>query len=255
MVLVKTLESLLEFNEIKPVNLKGNQSWIFIGRTGWSWNSNTLATWYEELTHLKRSRCRKRLKAGVEGDDREWNCWMASLTQWTWVWASSRSWWWTGMPGVLQSTGLQRVRHNWATELIHLLYQHLKKVLAENVEAWRFILTLSLTSCDLGQVNSSFLVLSWQERWRLDWTLQQTTKLFLKSDTYFPVAWKPWPFTLDLSNNNSLVLICLLCIIVLTNFSWKIPDSKYFQLFRLQSLCVILTQFYHCRVKVAIKIH
>ena len=82
-----------------------------------NWNSNTLATWCEELTHWKRPWCWERSKAGVEGDDRGWDSWMESLTQWTWVWASSGSWWWTGKPGVLQSMGLQRVRHDWATEL------------------------------------------------------------------------------------------------------------------------------------------
>ena len=79
----------------------------------WSWNSNTLATWWEELTHLKRPWCWERLKAG-EGDDRGWDGWMASLTRWTWVWVSSRSWWWTGRPGVLQSMGSKsqtRLRH------------------------------------------------------------------------------------------------------------------------------------------------
>ena len=83
----------------------------------WSWSSNTLATWCEELTHLKRPWCWERLKAGGEGDDRGWDGWMASPTQWTWVWVSSRSWWRTGRPGVLQSMGLQRVGHHWATEL------------------------------------------------------------------------------------------------------------------------------------------
>ena len=83
----------------------------------WSWNSNTLASWCEELTHLKRPWCWERLKAGREGDDRGWDGWMASVTQWTWVWVSSGSWWWTGRPGVLQSMGSQRVRHNWVTEL------------------------------------------------------------------------------------------------------------------------------------------
>ena len=82
----------------------------------WSWNSNTLATWCEELTHWKSPWCWKRLKAG-EGDDRGWDGCMASLTRWTWVWASSESWWWTERPGVLQSVGSQRVRHAWATEL------------------------------------------------------------------------------------------------------------------------------------------
>ena len=86
----------------------------------WSWNSSTLATWCEELSHWKRSRCWERLKAGGEGDDRRWEGWMASLTQWTWVWVNSRSWW-TGKPGVLQSMGLQRVGHVWAAALNWLL--------------------------------------------------------------------------------------------------------------------------------------
>ena len=83
----------------------------------WGWSSNTLATWCEELTHWKWPWCWERLKAGGEGDDRGRDGRMASLTQWTWVWANSRNWWWTGKPGVLQSMGLQRVGHNWATEL------------------------------------------------------------------------------------------------------------------------------------------
>ena len=73
----------------------------------WSWNSNTAATWYEELTHWKRPWCWERLKVGGEGDDRGWDGWMASPTQWAWVWVRSRSWWWTERPGVLQSMGSQ----------------------------------------------------------------------------------------------------------------------------------------------------
>ena len=83
----------------------------------WSWNYNTLATWWEELTHLKRPWCWERLKAGGEGDDRGWDGWMASLTRWTWVWVNSGSWWWTGRPGMLWFKGSQKVRHDWATEL------------------------------------------------------------------------------------------------------------------------------------------
>ena len=82
----------------------------------WSWSSNTLATWCEELFHWKRPWCWERLKAGGKGDDRGWDGWMASPTQWTWVWASSRSWWWTGRSGMLQFIGLQRVAHDWANE-------------------------------------------------------------------------------------------------------------------------------------------
>ena len=83
----------------------------------WSWNSSTLATWFEELTHLKRPWCWERFKARGGGDDRGWDGWIASLTQWTQVWVSSGSWWWKGRPGMLQSMGLQRVWHDWATEL------------------------------------------------------------------------------------------------------------------------------------------
>ena len=77
----------------------------------------TLATWCEELTHLKRPRRWERLRAGGEGDDRGWDGWMASSIQWTWIWVNSGSWWWTGRPGVLRFMGLQRVGHDWVTEL------------------------------------------------------------------------------------------------------------------------------------------
>ena len=83
----------------------------------WSWNSSTLATSCEELTHWKRLWCWEGLGAGEEGDDRGWDGWMASPTRWTWVWVNSESWWWTGRPGVLRFMGSQRVRHDWATEL------------------------------------------------------------------------------------------------------------------------------------------
>ena len=98
----KTLESPLDCKEIQPVHPKGDQSWVFIGRTWcWSWNSNILATSCEELTHWKRLWCWEGLGAGGEGDDRGWDGWMASPTRWTCVWVNSRSWWWTGSPGVL----------------------------------------------------------------------------------------------------------------------------------------------------------
>ena len=82
----------------------------------WSWNSNTLATSCEELTPWIRLWCWEGLGAG-EGDDRGWDGWMASSTQWTWVWVNSGSWWWTGRPGVLQLMGSQRVGHDWVIEL------------------------------------------------------------------------------------------------------------------------------------------
>ena len=83
----------------------------------WSWKSSTLATSCEEVTHWKRSWCWEGLWAGGEGDDRGWDGWMASPTQWTWFCVNSGSWWWTGRPGVLQSMGSQRAGHDWATEL------------------------------------------------------------------------------------------------------------------------------------------
>ena len=87
--LEKTVESPLDCKEIQPLHPKGNQSWIFIGRT--DAEAETLATWCEELTHWKRSCCWERLKVGGEGDDRGWDSWMASLTQWTWILVSSKT--------------------------------------------------------------------------------------------------------------------------------------------------------------------
>ena len=83
----------------------------------WRWSSNTLATWCAEQTDWKRLWCWERLKARGEGDARGWDGWMASPTQWTWVWVNSWSWWWTGRPGMLRFIGSQRVRHDWATEM------------------------------------------------------------------------------------------------------------------------------------------
>ena len=79
--------------------------------------TNALGTWCEELTHWKIPWCWERLKAGGEGANRGWDGWMASLSRWTWVWVNSRSWLWTGRPGVLQSMGSQRIGQDWATEL------------------------------------------------------------------------------------------------------------------------------------------
>ena len=120
-VLEKTLENPLDCKRIQPVNPKGNESWIFIGKKCSSWSYNNLATWCKELTHCKRPGCWERLKA-AEGDDREWDGWMASPTWWRLVWVSSRNWWWTRKPRVLQSMGLQRVRHDWAIEMTDSIF-------------------------------------------------------------------------------------------------------------------------------------
>ena len=89
-VILKTLESHLDCKEIKPVILKGNQVWIFTGRTDPEVEAPVFSTWCEELTHWKRSWFWKRLRAGGEGGDRGWDVWMTSQTQWTWIWANSR---------------------------------------------------------------------------------------------------------------------------------------------------------------------
>ena len=88
-VLKKTLESPLDCKEIQPSILKDISPGVHWKDWCWSWNSNILATWCEELTHWKILWCWERLKAGGEGDDREWDGWMASATRWTWVWVNS----------------------------------------------------------------------------------------------------------------------------------------------------------------------
>ena len=112
-VLEKTLESPLDCKEIQPVHPKGDQFWVFFGRT--DVKAETPVLW---PPHVKSWFIGKDSDAGRDwgqekGDDRGWNGWMASPTWWTWVWVNSGSWWWTGRPGVLQFTGLQRVGHDW----------------------------------------------------------------------------------------------------------------------------------------------
>ena len=118
-VLEKTPESLLDCKEIKPVNPKGNQSWIFIERT--SAEAETLILWPPDVKDWLTGKDSEAGKDWGEGDDRGWDGWMASPTRWTWAWVGSGSWWWTGKPGLLQSMGSQRVRHNWATELCRVM--------------------------------------------------------------------------------------------------------------------------------------
>ena len=95
---------------------------LFIGRT--DAEAETPIPWPPHVKSWligKKPWCWEGLGAGGEGDDREWDGWMASPTQWTWVWVNSRSWWWTGRPGMLRFMGSQRVRHDWATELMVVL--------------------------------------------------------------------------------------------------------------------------------------
>ena len=123
----KHINNIVEEDSWESIGLQGDPTSPFWGRSVlnihredwyWSWSSNTLAIWCEELTHLKRPWCWERLRAGEEGVNRGWDGWMASPaspTQWTWVWVNSGSWWWTGRSGVLRFMGWQRVGHDWAT--------------------------------------------------------------------------------------------------------------------------------------------
>ena len=107
-VLEKTLESPLDCKEIQPVHPKGDQSWLFIGRT--DVESETPILWPPDVKNWfigKYPDAGKDWRVGREGDDRGWDGWMASPIQRTWVWVNSGSWWWTGRPGVLGFLGLQ----------------------------------------------------------------------------------------------------------------------------------------------------
>ena len=115
MALEKTLKSPLDCKEIQPVNPKGNQSWIFIGRI--DAEAETPVLWPPDAKNwlIWKTVTLGKIEGRRRGDNRGWNGWMASSTQWTWVWASSRRWLRTGKPGVLHSMGSQRAGHNWAT--------------------------------------------------------------------------------------------------------------------------------------------
>ena len=121
-VLEKTLKSLLNSKEIKPVHPKGSQPWIFLVRTGAEAKAPGL--WPIDVKSWKRPWCWNRLRARGEASNRGWDGWRASLSQWTWVWANSGKQWRTGNPGILQLMGLKRVRHDWVTEQQQLSYWH-----------------------------------------------------------------------------------------------------------------------------------
>ena len=120
-VLEKPLESPLDSKEIQLVHTKGNKSWIFIRRTdAQAETSKLLQPDVKNWLIWKDPDAGKDWRREEKRDDRGWDDWMASPTQWTWVWVNSGSCWWTGRPSVLQSMWLQRIRHNW-TELTCLV--------------------------------------------------------------------------------------------------------------------------------------
>ena len=104
---------------------EGDQPWDFFGRNDAKAKTPVLWPPHAKSWLIGKDWYWEGLGAGGEGDDRGWDGWMASLTWWTWVWVNSRSWWWTGRPGVLRFMGSQRVGHDWATDLIWSELHHL----------------------------------------------------------------------------------------------------------------------------------
>ena len=116
-VLEKTLESPLDLKEIQPVNPKGDQSWVVIGMTDVEAELQYFGHLMRRTDTFEKTLMLGKIEGRREGDNRGWDGWMASGTQWTWVWVNAGSWTWTGRPGVLWSMGSQRVGHDWVTEL------------------------------------------------------------------------------------------------------------------------------------------
>ena len=137
-VLKKTLESPLNCKEIQSVLSKGDQSCAFIEGLILKLKLQYFGHLMWRVDSLEKTLVLGGLGAGGEGEDRGWDAWMASPTQWTWVWMNSGIWWWTGRPGVLQFMGSQRVRHDWATELNWIAFS--KSVL----NIWKFMVHVLL---------------------------------------------------------------------------------------------------------------
>ena len=141
-MLKKTLESPLGCKEIQPVHPKGNQSWIFIGRTDNEGETPILwppgaKNWLIGKDPDAGKDWRQEEKGIIEEE-------MVSPTQWTWVWVNSGSWWWTGKPGMLQSMGLQRVRCDLATE-----QQNRHQLLPLPLQDWA-LLSAEKLKCDFS---------------------------------------------------------------------------------------------------------
>ena len=125
----------LTYGHLKNFRLKAGV--LIIHWKDWRWNSNTLATWCEEQTHLKRPWCWERLKAGGEGEDRGWDGWMASPTQWTWIWVElviDRKAWHALVHGVAKS---QTRLSDWIDWLNTFLKKIISIVLCEAISFLR----------------------------------------------------------------------------------------------------------------------
>ena len=131
----KSLESPLDYKEIKPVYPKGNQLWIFIGRTVAEVEAQAPILWLPDVKSQltgKRPWCWERLRAWGEGGDRGWDGWMALLIQRTWTWANSGRWWGTRKPGMLQSIVSERVGHDLVTQQRHITTQMMTESVIKN---------------------------------------------------------------------------------------------------------------------------
>ena len=113
--------------EIQLVHPKGNQSWIFIGRT--DAEAETPILWPPDAKNwlIGKDRNAGKDRRQGEGDNRGWDGWMTSPTLWTWLWVSSGSWWWTVKPSMLLSMGSLRVGHDWATSLALFTFMHWRR--------------------------------------------------------------------------------------------------------------------------------
>ena len=180
-VLKKTLESPLDCKEIQPVHSEGDQPWDFFGSN--DAKAETPILWPPHVKSWligKDCDAGKDWGAGGEGDNRGWGGWMASPTQWTWVWVDSGSWWWTGRPGVLRFMGSQRVGQDLATELNWIKYRgktSIYLVLSRYQVLLKYTLTIfiSITPCMREVLSSPFYGLSTLKlRWKC---LPQITSL------------------------------------------------------------------------------
>ena len=193
-VLKKTLESPLDCKEIQPVHSKGDQSWVFIGRTDAKAESPILWPPHMKSWLIGKDPDARRDWGQEEKGTTEDEMWMASPTRWAWVWVSSRSWWWTGRPIVLRFTGLQRVGHDWATELNWILCHLLVLFPRCNISEYFLLLLIFSVSIFLNYNAVSSLIshfLLWPIRISfpfpqfLDWFSNQTLQYYC----YFNIAY------------------------------------------------------------------
>ena len=186
--------SLLGSKEIKAVNPKGNQSWLLIGRS----EAQAVAPifWPPNVSHWKRPWCWERLRAGGEGGNIEWDGWMASSTQWTWVWASSGKWWRIGKPGVLQATESHTDMTEWLNNNIH-------NVLLSSGSFWILSLCLLFSSLTIIYLVVVLIVFIMADIYSTSWInffmkFRNFSNIFFSAPFYLPLS--ETPITLKLNH-------------------------------------------------------